>query len=56
LTPLVQSSLQSFLHFPVPKTVLSMSDDNWGPQDASLFIQNCGVAIICFSLYVSILY
>jgi hypothetical protein len=30
------STLESFLHFPVPPTVLSMSDANWGPQDASL--------------------
>jgi hypothetical protein len=28
--------LESFLHFPVPSQVLSMSDANWGPQDASL--------------------
>jgi len=31
------STLQSFLHFPLPPTsLLSMSDANWGPQDASL--------------------
>jgi hypothetical protein len=30
------SVLESFLHFPIPTTVLSMSDANWGPQDASL--------------------
>jgi hypothetical protein len=30
-----QSKLESFLHFPVPPSVLSMSDVNWGPQDAS---------------------
>ena len=30
------STLESFLHFPVPPTVLSMSNANWGPQDASL--------------------
>jgi hypothetical protein len=28
--------LESFLHFPLPPQVLSMSDANWGPQDASL--------------------
>jgi hypothetical protein len=28
--------LESFLHFPLPSHVLSMSDANWGPQDASL--------------------
>jgi len=27
--------LESFLHFPLPPQVLSMSDTNWGPQDAS---------------------
>jgi hypothetical protein len=31
-----RSILESFLHFPVsPTQVLSMSDANWGPQDAS---------------------
>jgi hypothetical protein len=29
------SVLESFLHFPLPPQVLSMSDTNWGPQDAS---------------------
>ena len=31
-----RSTLETFLHFPVPSTVLSMADANWGPQDASL--------------------
>jgi hypothetical protein len=35
-TSVKQSSLESFLHFPVPKTVLFMSDANWSPQDASV--------------------
>jgi hypothetical protein len=46
-TSVKRSLLESFLHFPVPKTVLSMSfpvpktvlsmsDANWGPQDASI--------------------
>jgi hypothetical protein len=30
-----RSTLSSFLHFPVLPKVLSMSDANWGPQDAS---------------------
>jgi hypothetical protein len=30
------STLQSFLHFPLQQQLLSMSDANWGPQDASL--------------------
>jgi hypothetical protein len=30
-----RSTLESFLHFPVPSQVMSMSDANWGPQDAS---------------------
>jgi hypothetical protein len=30
-----RSTLESFLHFPIPDTILSMSDANWGPQDAS---------------------
>ena len=30
-----ESTLQSFLHFPVINSLLSMSDANWGPQDAS---------------------
>jgi len=28
--------LETFLHFPLPSTLLSMSDANWGPQDATL--------------------
>jgi hypothetical protein len=28
--------LESFLHFPLTPQVLSMSDTNWGPQDASI--------------------
>jgi hypothetical protein len=28
--------LETFLHFPIPPRLLSMSDANWGPQDASL--------------------
>jgi hypothetical protein len=31
-----RSVLESFLHFPLSNQVLSMSDANWGPQDASL--------------------
>jgi hypothetical protein len=31
-----RSALESFLHFPVPSKVMSMSDANWGPQDATL--------------------
>jgi hypothetical protein len=31
-----RSKLESFLHFPLPSQVLSMSDANWGPQDASV--------------------
>jgi hypothetical protein len=30
-----QSKLESFLHFPLDSQILSMSDANWGPQDAS---------------------
>jgi len=33
---LYQSFLQSFLHFPIEPSVLSMSDANWGPQDATV--------------------
>jgi hypothetical protein len=29
-----RSTLASFLHFPIPQQILSMSDANWGPQDA----------------------
>jgi hypothetical protein len=35
-TSVKRSTLESFLHFLVPKTVLSMSNANWGPQDASV--------------------
>jgi hypothetical protein len=28
--------VESFLHFPIPDQLLTMSDANWGPQDASL--------------------
>jgi hypothetical protein len=31
-----RSTLESFLHFPVPSKVMSMSNANWGPQDASV--------------------
>jgi hypothetical protein len=31
-----RSTLESFLHFPVPTSLVSMSDANWGPQDASV--------------------
>jgi hypothetical protein len=30
-----RSTMESFLHFPLPHQVLSMADANWGPQDAS---------------------
>jgi len=30
------TKLESFLHFPVNPSLLSMSDANWGPQDASV--------------------
>jgi hypothetical protein len=30
-----QSKLESFLHFPLSPSLLSMCDANWGPQDAS---------------------
>ncbi len=30
------NTLESFLHFAIPSTILSMSDANWGPQDASM--------------------
>jgi hypothetical protein len=30
-----RSMLESFLHFPIPDQVMSISDANWGPQDAS---------------------
>jgi hypothetical protein len=29
------STLESFLHFPIAKSLRAMSDANWGPQDAS---------------------
>jgi len=29
------STLESFLNFPLPPSILSMADANWGPQDAS---------------------
>jgi len=31
-----QSTLESFLHFPLSSSLLSMADANWGPQDASV--------------------
>jgi len=36
LTSTRSSQLDSFLHFPVTSPLLSMSDANWGPQDASV--------------------
>jgi hypothetical protein len=36
ITSYKRSILEPFLHFPLPQTnLLSMSDANWGPQDAS---------------------
>jgi hypothetical protein len=34
------SILQSYLHFPVQQSLISMSDANWGPQDTSLSSTN----------------
>jgi hypothetical protein len=34
-TSLRQPILESFLHFPMSSPLLSMSDANWGPQDAT---------------------
>jgi len=34
-TSLQQTILESFLHFPLSSPLLSMSDANWGPQDAT---------------------
>ncbi len=34
-TSMKRPIMESFLHFPLPSQVLSMSDANWGPQDAS---------------------
>jgi len=34
-TSLRNSTLESFLHFPVQPPLLAMSDANWGPQDAT---------------------
>jgi hypothetical protein len=34
-TSLKRSTLESFLHFPLPNQIFSMSDANWGPQDAT---------------------
>jgi hypothetical protein len=35
-TSLRSSTIASFLHFPLSQSLLSMSDANWGPQDATL--------------------
>jgi hypothetical protein len=35
-TSLRSSTMESFLHFPVQESLLSMADANWGPQDASI--------------------
>lgn len=32
-----QSTMESFLHFPLPHQIMSMADTNWGPHDASQF-------------------
>jgi hypothetical protein len=34
-TSMKHSTLEFFLHFPLPNHMLSMSDANWGSQDAS---------------------
>jgi len=33
---LQQGQLETFLHFPIPSSLLPMSDANWGPQDAGM--------------------
>ncbi len=34
-TSVKHSTMESFLHFPIPSHVLPITDANWGPQDAS---------------------
>ncbi len=35
-----QSKLESYLHFPISSPMLSMSDANWGPQDATVTVSS----------------
>ncbi len=44
-TSIKRSLLESFLHFPLPPQVLSMSDANWGPQDASKSTTNSDLTL-----------
>lgn len=42
-----QSQLETFLHFPIPNPLLSMSDANWGPQDAT--VPTCSIELPLFA-------
>jgi len=44
-----QSTLESFLHFPVPHSLLPMADANWGPQDASVSTANKSLELPLFT-------
>jgi hypothetical protein len=35
-----RNTMETFLHFPLSNQILSMSDANWGPQDASRTMSN----------------
>ena len=41
------SIIESFLHFPIPSNILSMSDANWGPQDS--LISNTTMELLLFA-------
>jgi hypothetical protein len=50
-----RSILESFLHFPVPPKIMSMSDANWGPQDASK--SRCSMQLpFCLQVHVCFLH
>jgi hypothetical protein len=44
-----QSTLESFLHFPVPHSLLPMADANWGPQDVSVSTANKSLELPLFT-------
>jgi hypothetical protein len=49
-----RSRLETFLHFPLPPTVLSMADANWGPQDASTTSNKPGELPLFTAFYVDL--
>jgi hypothetical protein len=48
--------LETYLHFPLAPQILSMSNANWGPQDASQSHHSMELPSVCLSFDVHLLY